>query len=115
MLKNFIEKALQAEMDSHLESSENNKRNGKGKKTIKSSLGSFEIATPTDRRSDFEPELIRKRQTILADNLSEKIIGLYGLGMSLRDISSHIKEMYDSDISHTVLSQITDQILFGSK
>lgn len=111
MLKGFIEKALQIEMDSHLESSENNKRNGKGKKTIKSSLGSFEITTPTDRKSDFEPELIKKRQTILAENLSEKIIGLYGLGMSLRDISDHIKEMYDSDISHTVLSQITDQII----
>jgi transposase-like protein len=111
MLKSFIEKALQAEMSSHLQTSENNKRNGKGKKTIKSSLGSFEIQTPTDRKSSFEPEIIKKRQTILAENLSEKIIGLYGLGMSLRDISSHIKEMYDSDISHTVLSQITDKII----
>lgn len=111
MLKSFIEKALQVEMSSHLSTSENNKRNGKGKKTIKSSLGSFEIETPTDRRSNFEPELIKKRQTILADNLSEKIIGLYGLGMSLRDISSHIKEMYDTNISHTVLSQITDRII----
>jgi len=55
--------------------------------------------------------LVKKRQTILADNLSDKIIGLYGLGMSYRDISSHIKEMYDTDISHTVLSQITDQII----
>ncbi len=111
MLKSFIEKALQVEMSSHLENSSNNKRNGKGKKTLKSSLGSFEITTPTDRKSNFEPALIKKRQTILAENLSEKIIGLYGLGMSLRDISSHIKEIYDSDISHTVLSQITDQII----
>ena len=111
MLKSFIEKALQVEMSSHLSTSENNKRNGKGRKTIKSSLGSFEIQTPTDRKSDFEPELIKKRQTILADNLSEKIIGLYGLGMSLRDISSHIKQMYDTNISHTVLSQITDRII----
>ena len=111
MLKSFIEKALQVEMSSHLSTSENNKRNGKGIKTIKSSLGSFEIQTPTDRKSDFEPELIKKRQTILADNLSEKIIGLYGLGMSLRDISSHIKQMYDTNISHTVLSQITDRII----
>lgn len=111
MLKSFIEKALQVEMSSHLSTSENNKRNGKGKKTIKSSLGSFEIETPTDRKSEFEPELIKKRQTILADNLSEKIIGLYGLGMSLRDISSHIQEMYDTTISHTVLSQITDRII----
>nr|WP_235856478.1 transposase [Allomuricauda oceanensis] len=47
----------------------------------------------------------------MADNLSDKIIGLYGLGMSYRDISSHIKEMYDTDISHTVLSQITDKVV----
>ncbi len=114
MLKSFIEKALEAEMDSHLneeERSGGNKRNGKGKKKIKSGFGSFEIDTPQDRHSSFEPDLVKKRQTILADNLSEKIIGLYGLGMSYRDISSHIKEMYDTDISHTVLSQITDRII----
>ena len=114
MLKNFLEKALEAEMENHLslsDSTENNKRNGKGKKTIKSGIGTFEIQTPTDRNSSFEPEIIRKRQTILAENLSEKIIGLYGIGMSLRDISSHIKEMYDTDISPTVLSQITDKII----
>lgn len=113
MLKNFIEKALEAEMENHLlsDSGDKNKRNGKGKKTIKSGLGTFEIQTPTDRNSSFESEIIKKRQTILAENLSEKIIGLYGLGMGLRDISSHIKEMYDTDISHTVLSQITDKII----
>jgi putative transposase len=114
MLKSFIEKALEAEMENHLslrESGAKNKRNGKGKKTIKSGVGTFEIQTPTDRNSSFEPEIVKKRQTILAENLSEKIIGLYGLGMGLRDISSHIKEMYDTDISHTVLSQITDKII----
>ncbi len=47
----------------------------------------------------------------MADNLSDKIIGLYGLGMSYRDISSHLKELYDTEISHTVLSQITDKII----
>ena len=114
MLKNVIEKALEAEMEGHLDESERaigNKRNGKGKKTIKSGFGTFDIDTPQDRQSSFEPELVKKRQTILADNLSDKIIGLYGLGMSYRDISSHIKEMYDTDISHTVLSQITDKII----
>ncbi|MFY0599447.1 MAG: IS256 family transposase [Cyclobacteriaceae bacterium] len=114
MLKQFLESALEAEMESHLDESERlegNKRNGKGKKKIKSSSGEFEISTPTDRQSTFEPQIIKKRETILADNLAEKIIGLYGLGMSLRDISSHIKEMYDTDISHTVLSQITDRII----
>ncbi len=114
LLKNFIEKALEAEMEEHLndeERSQGNKRNGKGKKTIKSFAGSFQIETPQDRHSSFEPELIKKRQTILAESLEEKIIGLYGLGMSYRDISRHIKEMYDTEISHTVLSQITDKII----
>ena len=114
MLKNVIEKALSSEMEVHLDETQReqgNKRNGKGKKTIKSSFGSFDIETPQDRHSSFEPEIVKKRQTILADNLSDKIIGLYGLVMSYRDISSHIKEMYDTDISHTVLSQITDKII----
>ena len=114
MLKNFIEKALDAEMEEHLDDdqrSKGNKRNGRGRKTIKSGFGSFDIETPEDRHSNFQPELVKKRQSILADNLSDKIIGLYGLGMSYRDISSHIKEMYDTDISHTVLSQITDRII----
>lgn len=112
MLKSFIEKALEVEMSTHLsENSEKNKRNGKGKKTLKTNIGEIEIATPTDRNSSFEPTIVKKRQTILADNLSEKIIGLYGLGMSYRDICSHIEEMYDMQISHTVLSEITDRII----
>ena len=114
MLKNMIEKALSAEMESYLDTNERlrgNKRNGNGKKTIKSSLGSFDIEPPQDRHSNFEPEIVKKRQTILANNLSDKIIGLYVLGMSYRDISSHIKELYDTDIPHSVLSQITDKII----
>jgi len=114
MLKKFIETALQAEMDTHLDEKQRqngNKRNGKGSKTLKSAAGSIQIDTPQDRHSNFEPELVKKRQTVLADSLQDKIIGLYGLGMSLRDISSHIEEMYDTEISHTVLSQITDRII----
>lgn len=114
MLKQFLEAALEAEMDAHLSEEQReagNKRNGKGTKTLKSSEGTFQIDTPQDRQSSFAPQIIKKRETILADNLADKIIGLYGLGMSLRDISSHIKEMYDTDISPTVLSQITDRII----
>jgi transposase-like protein len=114
MLKNVLDKALQAEMDGHLnetERLEKNKRNGVRSKTVKTSHGNIEVNTPQDRNSTFQPEIIKKRQTILQDQLSQKIIGLYGLGMSYRDITAHIKEMYDTDISHNVLTQITDQII----
>src|SRR5690554_7433717 len=94
-----------------VERSQGNKRNRKGKKTVKSAHGSFDIATPQDRQSSFEPDIVKKRQTILADSLADKIIGLYGLGMGYRDICGHIKEMYDTEISHNVLTEITDRII----
>lgn len=114
MLKQFIESALEAEMSAHLDEEQReqgNKRNGKRSKTIKSEFGEIEINTPQDRQSSFEPQLVKKRQTILADRLAPKIIGLYGTGMSLRDISLHIQEMYDMEISASVLSDITDRII----
>lgn len=114
LLKQFLESALSAEMDEHLTAQERengNRKNGTSKKTLKSSLGSFELETPRDRESSFEPDIVKKRETILADNLEGKIIGLYGLGTSLRDISSHIKEMYDTEISAATLSSITDRII----
>ena len=114
LLKSFLESALESEMCSHLneeERSSGNKRNGRGSKRVKTFAGEIEIETPQDRHSSFTPEIIKKRETILADNLSSKIIGLYGLGMSLRDISSHIEEMYDTQISHNTLSEIIDRII----
>lgn len=114
LLKEFLESALDAEVEEHLDEGERNRgnrRNGKSKKIVKSSDGSFELETPRDREGTFEPEIVKKRETILADNLESKIIGLYGLGMSLRDISNHIKEMYDTEISATTLSAITDRII----
>ncbi|UII24404.1 IS256 family transposase [Fulvivirga maritima] len=116
MLKEFLEEALEAEMEDHLSSEEKgrshgNKRNGKGQKTVKSSLGDVEINTPQDRHSSFEPRIVEKRQRILADNLEKQIIAMYGLGNSLRDIQEHIKEMYDTNISTEVLSDITDRVI----
>ena len=114
MLKSFLEAALEGELDSHLdaeERKEGNRKNGKTSKTLQTSDGLLEIETSRDRNATFEPELVKKRETVLADTLESKIIGLYGLGMSFRDISSHLKEMYDADISHTTLSIITDRII----
>lgn len=90
MLKQFLEEALQAEMENHLDQEQRetgNKRNGTKSKTIKASGGSFLINTPQDRHSSFEPEIIKKRESILADNLQDKIISLYARGSSFRDIS----------------------------
>jgi putative transposase len=113
LFKSFLEAALEAELENHLQENkeEVNRRNGHGNKLLRTSEGSMDLSTPRDRSGSFEPEIVKKRQTILADNLEHKIIGLYGLGMSLRDISAHIKEMYDSDISHTVLCEITDRVI----
>lgn len=114
LLKQFIETALQAEMEAHLDDYQRergNKRNGKGEKTLKTSSGEITIETPQDRQSTFSPEIVKKRETVLAENLESKIIGLYGLGMSLRDISMHIQEMYDVQISHSTLSEITERII----
>lgn len=114
LLKQFLEASLESEMDEHLneiERTKGNRRNGTSKKLLKTSDGSFELETPRDRESTFEPEIVKKRETILADNLEKKIIGMYGLGMSLRDISGHIKEMYDTDISAATLSSITDRVI----
>lgn len=116
ILKEFLEEALQAEMEDHLRDeqkgwSSGNKRNGSGSKTVKSGIGEVQIDTPQDRDSSFEPKIIEKRQRILADSLEDQIIALYGMGSSLRDISAHIKEMYDTDVSIDVISDITDRII----
>lgn len=114
LFKSFLEAALEAELEDHFRENKEeqiNRRNGHGTKLLRTSEGTMELTTPRDRSGSFEPEIVKKRQTILADSLEDKILGLYGLGMSLRDISAHIKEMYDSDISHTVLSEITDRII----
>lgn len=114
LLKNFLEAALEGELDAHLDESERqegNRRNGKVSKTVQTTGGPVELETSRDRNATFEPDIIKKRETILADTLESKIIGMYGLGMSFRDISSHLKETYDADISHATLSAITDRVI----
>jgi transposase-like protein len=114
LLKQFLEAALEAEMEGHLDDFERtngNKRNGKGVKTLKTMDGEVTIETPQDRQSSFTPQIVKKRETVLAENIAPKIIGLYGLGMSFRDIASHIEEMYDVEISHSTLSEITERVI----
>lgn len=104
LLKQFIETAPAAQLAGHLdevERSKGNKLNGKGSKTLRILTGDITIETPQDWHSSFSPGIVKKRETVLADNLAPKIIGLYGLGMIFRDIASHIEELYDVEILHT--------------
>lgn len=114
LLKDILEAALEGEMEGHLdeeERSKGNRKNGKSSKKLKTAEGTIDLETPRDRASTFDPEIIKKRETILAESLEQKILGLYSRGMSLRDISAHIKEMYDTEISAATLSSITDKII----
>lgn len=114
LLEEIINEMLEGELDAHLDGdqrSSGNRKNGKGTKVLKTSAGSIEINTPRDRLSTFEPELIKKRETIMADSLEDKIISMYGLGTSLRDISTHIKDTYNTEISAATLSSITDRVI----
>lgn len=114
LLKDFLEAALQAELEEHLDQEDpeqNNRKNGYNTKLLKTGAGTIELDTPRDRNSDFSPEIVKKRETILANSLESKIIGLYGHGMSFRDISAHIKDLYDTDISAGTLSAITDKVI----
>ena len=74
-------------------------------------MGYIEFSRRRDLSGTFEPEMLKKRETILAQMLEDRIIGLYSLGTSLRDISAYIKETYDTDISATTLSAITDKVI----
>jgi putative transposase len=114
LLQDMINSILEGEIEGHLDEEERsagNRKNGKNKKLLKTSSGNLEITTPRDRMGSFEPEMVKKRETIMAQTLEDRIIGLYSLGTSLRDISAHIKETYDTDISATTLSAITDKVI----
>lgn len=114
LLKDILEAALDGELEGHLDEeqrSTGNRKNGKTSKRLKTADGTIDLETPRDRTASFEPQIIKKRETILAESLESKIISMYGHGMSLRDISTHIKDMYDTEISAATLSSITDKII----
>ena len=110
LIKRLIEASLEGEMDSHLSESRPNRRNGKGKKKVKTSHGEVEINPPRDRDGSYDPMILPKRMRSLGPSINNKIISLYSLGMSYQDISSHIHEMYGMELSKSQLSYITDRV-----
>ena len=115
LIKEILESSLHGEIDHYLSESalENvsNRRNGNKAKTVKSSAGSFVLEVPRDRNSGFEPEIIKKRQTILTEELDNKILSLYSIGNSYEEISSHLREIYDVEVSDGKISSVTDKLL----
>lgn len=130
IIKGALEAALEGEMESHilqsnhssheeensssarsLESIPSNRRNGKSTKTMHSSHGKFELATPRDRDSSFIPQAVVKRQTVLTEELDNKILGLFKLGMSYSDISENIEDMYGYEASAATISAVTDKLI----
>ena len=116
LIKQLTQAALEAEVESHIAqdvlNGTRNRRNGVNRKTIKgTSDGSFELETPRDRNGTFEPQIVKKHQTTLSDEIEEKILSMYGLGMSYTDITKHTEEIYQVSISTATISAITDKII----
>ena len=118
MFKDVLQESLEAEMDEALgyekydsiSKSIDNSRNGYSKKTVKTELGPVEINIPRDRNGEFEPRIIPKHQRSV-NGIDEKILGLYATGMTTRDISEQVKELYGVDVSAETVSNITNRIL----
>ena len=112
LIKQLTEAAMQAEIDEHLaHESEPNRRNGSSRKTMKSAAGSFELETPRDRAGNFEPQVVKKHQTHLTDELERKILALFALGSSYQDIRSHVSDIYGLSLSNGTINAVTDKLL----
>jgi transposase-like protein len=112
LFKEFLEEALEGELEAHIEEDPvPNRKNGKGRKTVKTPNGALEIETPRDRNGTFEPELIPKRQKTLGVDLDRQIISLYARGASYGDIRDHLMDIYGLEASTATISRVTDKIL----
>jgi len=116
LTKLTVETALNAELDAHPGydkhqlSDTANSRNGYSSKTLKTEDGHFDIDIPRDRHGDFEPQLIKKHQTRFT-SLDDKIHCLYAKGMTTREIVATFKDMYDADVSASLISKVTDAVI----
>jgi putative transposase len=114
----MLEKLLQNEMDEHLGyekhspigDNSGNSRNGRTKKTLRSNYGSIELEVPRDRNGNFEPIAVKKHQRSIS-SFDDKIISMYAKGMSTRDIQSHIQELYGTELSPAMVSNITEKVM----
>lgn len=112
LLKDFLEESLAGELEAHLaEGPKGNRKNGHGKKRVKTSLGEVEISPPRDRDGSFEPKLVPKRKGTLGEDLDRQILALYARGSSYGNIRDYLEEMYGLEVSTAAISRITDKVL----
>ena len=112
LIKQLTEAAMKAELEAHIEQDNlPNRKNGSSSKTMKSASGEFELNTPRDRSGTFDPQVIKKHQTHLTDELERKIIALFSLGNSYQDIRNHIADIYDMRLSNGTINAITDKLI----
>lgn len=115
----FMESGLEAELDDELgygrydyrNKDTDNSRNGHSSKTLRTSYGDVEVAVPRDRKGEFEPQILKKNQTSVSQDIEEKILSMYAKGMTTGDIETHIQDIYGIEVSDTTISRITDKIL----
>ena len=114
--KCILERALEAEMQSHLgydrykRNDSENARNGSFKKSLATENGQLELEVPRDRKGNFEPVIVKKKQSRI-EGLDDKVISLYAKGMSLSDIKIQMQELYEAEISESLISRITDDVI----
>ena len=119
MMSVILEGVLDEELDQELGYSKydyrnketDNSRNGHSQKTMHTSYGDMQIEVPRDRNGEFQPQIVKKYQNTITQDMEEKIISMYAKGMTTSDIESHMKELYDIDISDSTISRITDKIM----
>lgn len=119
MMSVLLEGALDEELNEELgyskydykNKNKDNSRNGHSQKTMHTSYGDMDISIPRDRNGEYEPQLVKKYQNTVTQDMEEKIISMYAKGMTTGDIEAHMKELYDMDISDSTISRITDKIL----
>ena len=115
----FMENGLEAELDDELGYSKydyknkdtDNSRTGHSSKTLRTSFGDVAVSVPRDRKGEFEPQVLKKNQTSISQDIEEKILSMYAKGMTTGDIEAHIQDIYGISVSDSTVSRITDKIL----
>ena len=118
LLGDMLQEMLEAEMDDHLGYSKydyknketDDSRNGYSPKTVVSSVGEIDLDIPRDRKAEFEPQIVQKHQTDIS-NIEDQVLSMYAKGMTTRDISTHLHDVYGVDASAEMISHMTDRIL----